>query len=341
MNALGGFAPSLVHRELGAGAALANGIVLFAWYCWILDLASRSERPAHVSSTQASLLAPAVLARDCRLRLAWSLVRRWARRRPLVLLGTPARSWCRASGPLHTRPREKGVFAERYLYLPVFGFGLLSGAVRHHGRATCRPDGGHLARSRRCVCSRDTVRRPSAGNRVWRDNLSLWTDAVAKSPDSAAAHEYLGFAPVFGGSTGRGDRELPEGTRPGPEPGRFPLEPGCGVRALGRQDEAIAAYEWALRLRPNSAESRTSLGLALVNVGQVDRGLVGIADGARPEPCPARRAQQPWRRAHPPGSDRRGRASVREAAALDPAEPRFRDNLARARTLAGAPGQTP
>lgn len=57
-------------------------------------------------------------------------------------------------------------------------------------------------------------------NSIWKDNISLWSDTVQKSPDSAGVHNDLGFA----------------------------------YASKGQLDMAIAEYQTALRPKPDSAE---------------------------------------------------------------------------------------
>jgi tetratricopeptide (TPR) repeat protein len=67
-------------------------------------------------------------------------------------------------------------------------------------------------------------------NRDYRSALAIWSDTVARCPENAFAHDNLGTALVK-------------------IPGRLP--------------EAIAQYEWSLRLRPNDPQTHNNLGYAL------------------------------------------------------------------------------
>lgn len=186
LSALGGFAPNLAHRELGAGATLANGVVLFASYCWTL-IWPVGLNVLHTFVPLRSPLAPTLLLSLAAVvgMIAASL---WWRRRPMVLLGMLV-VVVPLLPTLYIPALGEGVFAERYLYLPVFGFGLL---VAQLVTAVARRP-GHAATL--CIVAATLLLAAYGAatisrNRVWRDDLTLWTDTAAKSPGSAAAQEY-------------------------------------------------------------------------------------------------------------------------------------------------------
>src|SRR6185369_14772203 len=69
---------------------------------------------------------------------------------------------------------------------------------------------------------------------VWKDSLTLWTDAVSKSPDSAAAHENLCYA----------------------------------LYTAGRFEEALASCARALALDPGRRDARINHATALLALGR-------------------------------------------------------------------------
>ncbi|HAM50252.1 MAG TPA: hypothetical protein DCP92_06000, partial [Nitrospiraceae bacterium] len=85
----------------------------------------------------------------------------------------------------------ENVFAERYLYLPSFGLVLLIALALSWAKAT-KPG---LA-SGLVIMTLAVVVVYAAGtgtrNAVWRDDLTLFTDTVRKSPDAALPHYNLG-----------------------------------------------------------------------------------------------------------------------------------------------------
>jgi tetratricopeptide (TPR) repeat protein len=66
-------------------------------------------------------------------------------------------------------------------------------------------------------------------NRVWQDAVTLWSDAVSKSPQHARAHNNWGLA----------------------------------LAGLGRHQEAVGHYQQALRIKPDYPEAHNNWGSAL------------------------------------------------------------------------------
>ena len=129
-------------------------------------------------------------------------------------------------------------FAERYLYLPSVGFVLLLAVFLSWARE-------NLPRAVRgitlvfivmgAVYAFATITR----NNVWKDDFSLWSDAVKKSPDSVMVHYNLGVEYVS-------QKQL---------------------------DRAISEFQTVLRMNPDNADARNNLGLAYAHQGQLDRAI--------------------------------------------------------------------
>jgi protein O-mannosyl-transferase len=120
-----------------------------------------------------------------------------------------------------------------------------------------------------------------ARNEIWRSPISLWQDAVSKSPHKTRALINLGVA----------------------------------LHEVGRLDEAIQQYCEALRIDPNSQPAATNIEIALdekLDNGDIDVELFVGKDGAAEvvpiHPCPPnaeRRGQKRRKvgvRTHPPSS---------------------------------------
>ena len=84
----------------------------------------------------------------------------------------------------------------------------------------------------------------------WRDNQTLWTHALACTSKNAAAHHGL----------------------------------GCALSELDHDDEAVAEFEEALRIRPDLAEARFNLGAALERRKNIDAALEQYRQAVRYEP---------------------------------------------------------
>ncbi|MBI5767744.1 MAG: tetratricopeptide repeat protein [Verrucomicrobia bacterium] len=86
--------------------------------------------------------------------------------------------------------------------------------------------------------------------RVYGDPLGLWTDTVEKKPGNARAYRWLGDL----------------------------------LFMAGRVDEAIAALQTAVRLKPDYVDSHCNLGPYLTAAGRADEALVSLATALRLKP---------------------------------------------------------
>jgi tetratricopeptide (TPR) repeat protein len=106
-------------------------------------------------------------------------------------------------------------------------------------------------------------------NRVYRTEVSLWGDTVAKRPNNAEAHN--NYAVVLA-QDGRIDEALAEYGRalqiqPDFTEAHFNL--GLVLFTQGRIDPGISEFEEAIRLHPDYARAHYNLGLALLKIGRV------------------------------------------------------------------------
>jgi hypothetical protein len=85
------------------------------------------------------------------------------------------------------------------------------------------------------LCALTTINRTA----VWRDSVTLWQDAVTKSPGVSLVHHGL----------------------------------GCALLNDGRTDEAIAELTTALQLNPNNEETYNQLGIAYGKKGHFDKSI--------------------------------------------------------------------
>jgi tetratricopeptide (TPR) repeat protein len=164
--------------------------------------------------------------------------------------GWPALAFCAAWFAIGVFPASNllvkvgTVFGERLLYLPSAGFCLAAAAlgVRAAQSARGRWRGArHAAPIVAAAVLLALTSRTVAYASVWRDEVSLFTEAVRTQPRSAKAHQLLGAA----------------------------------LMEVGRIDEGVAALETADRMLsgiPETASgSRVALGVAYERQGRLDR----------------------------------------------------------------------
>lgn len=161
-------------------------------------------------------------------------------------------------------------------------------------------------------------------NRVWADELALWTDAAAKSPHHAVVRVNLGNEYLRRGDADRAMAEYQEAI------GRVPdyalAHYNVGVIHLGRGEyvQARAALEQASALTPDGAEPLAALGTVYHALG----------DTVRENDALTRAAAALERRPHPPAA----RIAVAEALAKSA---RWEDAAAHYRTVLAQEGDRP
>lgn len=206
------------------------------------------------------------------LAAAWML-----RRRPIVPV---ALTWIVAPllPALYVPALGESVLAERYLYLPVLGFGLLAGLVIASIPVTF-PRRAIIAGIALASISGSVVRQA-----VWRTNLTLWTEAVKRAPSSAASHEGLCFAQIearqFEVALVSCERAL--AIEPARDDAR--INSGTALLELGRFDEALAAFDRVLARRPNSPQALTGRGYALGAIGRPELAVASFRAALAADP---------------------------------------------------------
>jgi len=166
----------------------------------------------------------------------------------------------------------EGAFAERYLYLPSVGFVLLLGYLYGCGLKKVGTQATLLAIvpiALIMIYSIGTVER----NKVWRDSYSLWSDTAKKSPQSAVAHEYFGYALYSQGRLDEAIEQYKIALSLNPQRVDSHINLGVAYAMKGRTDQAIEQYKAGLTLRPGSAEGHVNLGLALIDKGHIEEAI--------------------------------------------------------------------
>jgi len=105
-------------------------------------------------------------------------------------------------------------------------------------------------------------------NRVWQDDLTLWSDVVEKSPFKARPHSALGLALQKEGDWKGAMEEYQLSMLMDPLYGRARNNQGILLKRRGHPDEARKVFEEAIRRLPNYAEPHINLGELLVQEGE-------------------------------------------------------------------------
>ncbi len=123
-----------------------------------------------------------------------------------------------------------------------------------------------------------------ARNKVWQTDVSLWKDAVKKSPKRARPYNNLGVALADDGKNKEAIARYSEAIRinPGYPDAHYNL--AIALVDEGKNKEAIAHYSKAIRINPNFANAHYNLGNALVNLGSLKDAIRHYSEALRIDP---------------------------------------------------------
>ena len=160
-------------------------------------------------------------------------------------------------------------FSERYLYLPSFGFAMIAAllmawAMRNRTKALV------ITLSLLTVLySVGTIKR----NVVWKDNYTLWSDSVKKSPNMPMTHIMVGIAYDERGMTDKAMEEYQLVLTRNPDNAEAFHNMGIAYAKKGMTDTALEYYLKALQLRPDFYETHFNLGDAYLKERMLDKAI--------------------------------------------------------------------
>ena len=99
-------------------------------------------------------------------------------------------------------------------------------------------------------------------NFVWKDDFSLWSDAVKKSPNKARPHDYMGIAKYKSGLINDAIKHYKLAINIAPEYPYPYVNLGICYFDKGDVDSAITQFRRAIRLSPSNADAHYNLGIA-------------------------------------------------------------------------------
>jgi len=108
---------------------------------------------------------------------------------------------------------------------------------------------------------------------VFQSEETLWTDALAKNPNTWAGHNNLGEALLHKGQTDQAIIEYQKALDINPYDAQAQNNLGNAFLQKGEVDEAIKQYQKAMTISPGYAEARYNLGGAYLQKGQVDAAI--------------------------------------------------------------------
>lgn len=174
-------------------------------------------------------------------------------------------------------------YAERYLYLPSFGFvvllaicfDFLNKKMARYGIAAML-----IVLLIAGLYSVQTITR----NSVWKDYLTMITDTVNKSPDADVPRYELGKVLMNMGSNDEAIKQLQTALELNPDNANYHNALGAAYIQAGSYNEAVKQCLIAIKLKPDLAEPHFNLGLIYYNMGQMENAKREIMAGLKIAP---------------------------------------------------------
>lgn len=160
---------------------------------------------------------------------------------------------------------------EHRVYLPSMGLFVAAGAAVAAGVERLGAGGRRLALGAVAAWVLLLAVATFARNEVWRDPLTLWSDAMAKAPERSRPHLYVAQALVARGEPERAIPLLERATRLRPPTPLARLSLGVAYAKVGRLPEAERALREGIASTPDRVPgAHLELGRVLVQAGRVE-----------------------------------------------------------------------
>jgi Flp pilus assembly protein TadD len=180
----------------------------------------------------------------------------------------------------------RDVIFEHRVYLPSVGamIALATGLLGALERLRLRASAPYQVAAALALTAAPLGVATHARNAVWRDEISLWQDVVAKSPRKVRPHNNLACLYEAAGEFAAAEREAREAIRLAPGEADAHLNLGNALQATGRPEEAMTEYREAARLDPRMAEPRSNLCHLYLESSRVEEALAECLEARRLDP---------------------------------------------------------
>jgi tetratricopeptide (TPR) repeat protein len=121
-------------------------------------------------------------------------------------------------------------------------------------------------------------------NRVWQDEISLWSDVVNHSPNKARPHNNVGVAYADQKKPDEALREYKTAIAIQPDYPDAHNNLGNSLEGLGHLEEAIEEYKKVLTLKPRYAKTYYNIGMLYYKQGEFSKALEAFEEAIRIEP---------------------------------------------------------
>lgn len=121
-------------------------------------------------------------------------------------------------------------------------------------------------------------------NRAWADDLSLWSDAVKKAPQSVTAHYNLGLAYQKAGRWEESIGKIQQLLQARPDYPKAHYNLGLAFTMTGRLALAEAAYQEAIRVKPRDSRAYYNLGVIYLRQGRLEAAQNAYEEALKMDP---------------------------------------------------------
>ena len=258
--------PGYDVREFTMGERVLTQLRVVPFYLSLLlvPLPSRFNL-IHVFEPSTSLLTPITTLLGALVLLSLAAIGVWAARRERLL--SFAILWLFLHLAMESSIVPLDMAYEHRLYLPMFGFALLVADTTFRAVADQRARAILAGSLLVALLGTSTFLR----NGVWRDEVTLWTDVIAKSPREERAHTNLTRALYAAGRIDEAVERLEAAAARYPEDAAVQHTLGTAYAWSGQPARAQRAYAAAARLDPERPLFGTKLALAWMHAGDHER----------------------------------------------------------------------
>ena len=268
--ALGGFAPKNRHVDMSAYEYFINVFPLFSQYLEKL-LLPVDLNAYHLLNPISSILQPKGIFAVF-ITAVFIVLLVIARKKNKIIFFSFFLIVIPLLPTLYIPAIGETVFAERYLYLPSSGFVILIAFIlswANKNQSKLNLSLIMIAMSVIGLYFVGTMNR----NAVWRDNYSLYSDMVKKSPEAALPHYNLGNVYTEQGKIDEAINEYRMAVQLNPNDAKAHNNLGLSYEHQGRINEALDEYQAALKLKPDNAIFHYNLGNMYAQQGKIDEAI--------------------------------------------------------------------
>jgi tetratricopeptide (TPR) repeat protein len=119
---------------------------------------------------------------------------------------------------------------------------------------------------------------------VYKNEVTLWTDTLARNPNCWAGHDNLGNALFQEGQVDEAIEHYQKALEINPNFAEARNNLGWALSKRGEVDSSIEQFQKALGIDPNYAHAHNNLGIALVKKGQLNEAIAQFQEALRLEP---------------------------------------------------------